>query len=708
MAGEDLVAPACAPRLAPAMRPRAHDDRVSGWAVTLPSAAAAIAVGVGVLVLIGWGLWIAPLMSMLPGLVPMNPMSAVCFIVAGVALLSLDGRLKMRRIRQFGWVGAGIIAAVGLIRLVEYVLGWHLRIDQFLFSEKLEHVAFAPNRMAPNTATNFVLLGAGLLCRRGGHWAMRMLTTACAALTILSAFLASVGYANGVNSLYGIGSFIPMALHTAAVFLLLALGLLLTPTPASSADEAVPEDQAHLLTRHQSLEGKIKFGFGVALSMSLAVGISAFLSIAQFARDNAWSEHSRDVLMRLDDLESTLSGAETQARGFVISGQEEYVQPFRTAEDVVRRDFDALRKETADNPNQQRRLNDLRPFIDARLANLRSTMQLRRERGFYEAGHTQLAGEGKRIMDSFQGVLRPMRDEEEVLQKKRSSSLASSTRATFAVIIGGCVLAFVLVGFAGAVIRRDMGARARAERHVRELNQHLDRHAAQLEAANKELEAFSYAVSHDLRAPLRSIDGFSKAILEDYGDKLDRDGHDHLRRVCDAADRMGRLIDDMLNLSRVTRGEMRHERINLSDIARGVVTELKSAQPERDAEIVIADRMLVEGDPRLVRVVLDNLIGNAWKFTSKTAQARIEVGTVVRDGQRSYYVRDNGAGFDMAFAHKLFGAFQRLHAMEEFSGTGIGLATVQRIARRHGGTVWAEGAVGRGATFSFTLGGAAV
>jgi len=207
---------------------------------------------------------------------------------------------------------------------------------------------------------------------------------------------------------------------------------------------------------------------------------------------------------------------------------------------------------------------------------------------------------------------------------------------------------------------------------------------------------------------LRSIDGFSKAIMEDYGDKLDRDGHDHLRRVCDAADRMGRLIDDMLNLSRVTRGEMRHERINLSDIARGVVTELKSAQPERDAEIVIADRMLVEGDPRLVRVVLDNLIGNAWKFTSKTAQARIEVGTVVRDGQRSYYVRDNGAGFDMAFAHKLFGAFQRLHAMEEFSGTGIGLATVQRIARRHGGTVWAEGAVGRGATFSFTLGGAAV
>jgi signal transduction histidine kinase len=708
MAGEDQVAPTRAPGLAPAAHPRLHNDPVSSWAAILPSAAAIVAIAVGMLVLVGWALWIAPLMSMLPGLVPMNPISAVCFILGGVALHSVHSRCRFPWVRRFGWVGAGIIAVVGLIRLIEYGLGWHLHIDQLLFAEKLEHVAFAPNRMAPNTAMNFVLLGAGLLFWRSGHWAMRMLTTACAALTILSAFLASVGYANGVNSLYGIGSFIPMALHTAAAFLVLALGLLLTPVPARAVDEAVSTDQPSLLARHGSLEGKIKFGFGVALFMSLAVGISAFLSIAQFSRDSAWSEHSREVLMQIDDLDSNLSNAETQARGFVISGEEEYPQLFQTAVDVAHSNLDAMRKETMDNPNQQRRLADLGPFIEARLTNLRSTMQLRRERGFYEAGHTLLAREGKQIMDSVQSVLHQMRDEEEALQKTRSTALASSTRATFAVIVGGCALAFVLVGFAGAVIRRDMGARARAEQHVRELNQHLDRHAAQLEAANKELEAFSYAVSHDLRAPLRTIDGFSKAIIEDYGDKLDPDGHEHLQRVCGAADRMGRLIDDMLNLSRVTRSEMRHERLSLSDVARSVINELQSAQPERNAEVVIADRMSVEGDPRLLRVVLDNLIGNAWKFTSKTPQARIEVGAAMRDGQRAFYVRDNGAGFDMAFAHKLFGAFQRLHAMEEFSGTGIGLATVQRIARRHGGKVWAEGAVGRGATFYFTLGGAAV
>jgi hypothetical protein len=201
-----------------------------------------VAIAVGVLVLIGWGLWISPLMSVLPGLVPMNPMSAVCFILAGAALHSLVTRRKSRWVCRTGRVGAGVVAAVGLARLVEYAVGRKLGIDQLLFTQKLNHVAFAPNRMAPNTAMNFVLLGAGLLLWPSRHWAMRMLTTACAGMTVLSAFLASIGYANGVNSLYGIGSFIPMALHTAAAFLVLALGLLVAPVAPGAADDATPAD----------------------------------------------------------------------------------------------------------------------------------------------------------------------------------------------------------------------------------------------------------------------------------------------------------------------------------------------------------------------------------------------------------------------------------------------------------------------------------
>jgi PAS domain S-box-containing protein len=250
---------------------------------------------------------------------------------------------------------------------------------------------------------------------------------------------------------------------------------------------------------------------------------------------------------------------------------------------------------------------------------------------------------------------------------------------------------------------RDISERKRVEAQVGALNENLARRVTELAAVNRELEAFSYSVSHDLRAPLRSIDGFSQALLEEYGDRLDTTGEDYLRRVRSAARRMGELIDDLLDLSRVTRREMRHELVDLSALARAVMAELQKSDPARPVKVVIADGLVAAGDAQLLRLVLENLLGNAWKFTSKQPAPRIELGAFDRDGHRVFFVRDNGVGFDMAYAHKLFGAFQRLHGMTEFPGTGIGLATVQRIIHRHGGEVWAEAEVGRGATFSFTL-----
>jgi len=232
----------------------------------------------------------------------------------------------------------------------------------------------------------------------------------------------------------------------------------------------------------------------------------------------------------------------------------------------------------------------------------------------------------------------------------------------------------------------------------------LRQRSAQLEATNNELEAFSYSVSHDLRAPLRSIDGFSQALLEDYADVLDASGQEYLRRVRTAAQRMGELIDDLLQLSRVTRSELRAEPVDLSALARSITADLQQCEPERTVDCVITTGVLAHGDPRLLRVLLENLLGNAWKFTSKQPCARITFGVAQHDNHPLYFVRDDGVGFDMAYAEKLFGAFQRLHAMTEFEGTGIGLATVKRIVQRHGGRVWAEGAVAQGATFSFTLG----
>ena len=250
---------------------------------------------------------------------------------------------------------------------------------------------------------------------------------------------------------------------------------------------------------------------------------------------------------------------------------------------------------------------------------------------------------------------------------------------------------------------RDVTERRRVDREVKALNERLTRDNAELAAVNRELEAFSYSVSHDLRAPLRAIDGFSQALLEDSGDSLDATGRDYLNRVRRAAQRMGVLIDDLIKLSRVTRADTYMQDVDLSALAEGVAQDLQAAAPGRLADFAIEPGMIAHGDARLLQIALENLLGNAWKFTAGRTPARIEFGRGAQGGAEAFFIRDNGAGFDMAHADQLFRAFQRLHDAAEFPGTGIGLATVQRVIHKHGGRIWATGEVDRGATFFFTL-----
>jgi len=262
-----------------------------------------------------------------------------------------------------------------------------------------------------------------------------------------------------------------------------------------------------------------------------------------------------------------------------------------------------------------------------------------------------------------------------------------------------------IIGVIG--INRDVTELHQSAEEIRKLNVELEQRVIertrQLELTNRELESFAYSVSHDLRAPLRSIDGFSEALLEDYERRLDAQGKDYLRRVRNATQRMDNLIDDLLALSRVTRAELRKIKVDVSGLVNEIAQELRRQESGREVTLTVASGLTATADPNLLRIALQNLLHNAWKFTARQRDAKIDVGVTERDGKQVFLVRDNGVGFDMAYADKLFGAFQRLHSEAEFPGTGIGLATVQRIVHRHGGEVWAKAAVNQGATFFFTL-----
>jgi signal transduction histidine kinase len=498
-----------------------------------------------------------------------------------------------------------------------------------------------------------------------------------------------------------------------------------------------------------SLRAKGFIVLGIPVIAIIAIGLTALSAQRGDDASEQRVRHTLQVRSVLDQLYTALLSTETSARGYVITRDDDFLERHRRSAETVP-ELLARLDAVVQVPAIRERLGPLHALVERRMRQWKDLVSTG-----YRAPQSELAASLRRASDTMQelrALLEGMiADEERLLavrtaehERLRARQQAMLVAGILLGLFGGAVATYLLadgivrraeylrsaaaalaagepldvqmrggndeLGQVYGALRRSSTLLAERERALRqandsigELNMELQRQLQTQSALNRELEAFSYSVSHDLRAPLRSIDGFSQALLEDYEGQLDATGRSYLTRVRAAAQRMAQLIDDILLLSRVARADLRVAEVDLTAIAREIAQRLDEQEPGRRVDWRIAHGLTGAGDVQLVRIALENLLGNAWKFTSKRDRAVIEFARA--EGNGTFVVRDNGAGFDMAYAGKLFGAFQRLHAAADFGGTGIGLATVQRIVTKHGGRIWAEGEVDRGASFFFTLAG---
>lgn len=612
----------------------------------------------------------------------MNPLTALCFLGAGGTLWLMA---PPPRHTSFARGIAVAVALIGLIRLAGYLFGTNVGLDDLLFRHQVDALA-VPNRMAPNTALCFLLAGTGLFTLDRPPINGTRPSFVVSLPMVLLAYLAIVGYAYGAGIFYRVSQFIPMALNTAVGFLLLGAGII-TARPQSGVPAIVLGDTE----------------VGRASRRLIAAGLGATALLGWLA---LWSAH-RNWL----DLDSAVSFLAVLT-GVAFAGLAAWNAVLARRAAVT-----AEHAEGAVRESEERlfRILDAMPVgvfvVDAQgrpyFANERAQELL--GKGIVAAGggeqspgvfQAYVAGTDQLYPGDEQPIVRALggersyKDDFEIRRPDRVFPIevwASPVHGADGRLVSA-IAAF-----------NDITRRRRDEAVIADLNERLQRQVDDLAAVNKELETFSYSVSHDLRAPLRAVDGFSRILVEDHGPALDDEGRRLLGVVRESADRMGRLIDDLLRFSHLSRKELAWAEVDMCALAREAAEELRAGGAYADAAVNLADLPPAVGDANLLRQVWINLIGNALKYSGKHAAPVVEVGCDRTKRAAAYYVRDNGVGFDMKHADKLFAVFQRLHREDEFEGTGVGLPIVQRIVHRHGGRIWAESAPGRGATFYFTV-----
>jgi PAS domain S-box-containing protein len=644
---------------------------------------------VGILVLFGWTAGVETLKRLAPGLVAMNPATAVLFVFAGAALWlkhsrgdGLNANAAEARLAQ---ILAGLVILGAALKFAEMWFGWSSGIDQWLFAQKLAG-AFdtQPNRMAPNTALGFLLIGLALATlsvttRRGLRPAEVL-----ASLAFVIALLAPVGLIYRVPQFAGWAHYIPMALPTAATFMLLSVGVFMARPDAGMMAVVGSATAAGMMVRRLypammlallvmgwlRLEGERRNFYGMELGVALytianivVLGLLVWRSANALHRA-AVQQRAGDERMRLSE-ERTQAIIETASDAFVAMDANGIVIGWnRQAEST----FGWTRSEVVGQ-----RLSDMIIPAQHRVAHER------------DMRHFAATGVGP-VLNTRIEITALRRDGEEFPVELAIWPVNAGGTYTFNAFI------------------RDISERVRAEASIRALNAELVANAAQLQLSNRELEAFSYTISHDLRAPLRHIDGYAGMLQEDAGDQLDAEMRRYLDAISTAARQMGALIDDLLAFSKLGRKPVERMLVDMAQLVERARQEVGGVDLGAGGRVTVGSLPAAHADPVLLKQVWVNLLSNALKYSApRGADARIEVSGEQLGDRVRYRIRDNGVGFDMRYAEKLFGVFQRMHTQDEFEGTGVGLAIVQRIVVRHGGTIEADSAPGQGATFTFDL-----
>lgn len=462
-------------------------------------------------------------------------------------------------------------------------------------------------------------------------------------------------------------------------------------------------------------ESKSRLGFGIALGTLLAVFWLSYRSAVQNKEDRLWVTHTHLVLEGLDDVAAGLNDLEIAERNFAMSGEEKSLAGFSGCIERLNSLVARVRALTADNPVQQKALDGLDPLLARDLGETETRIELRRRDGLTAGILAEMNGAGQETEDQIRLSIEAMKNEEDVLMVRRSRELELSTHRTKAMIAAGNMLALVFLGFAGFTVKQEIENRKRTEVEIRASNANLElrvserttelkRRAEELARSNAELEAFSYSVAHDLRAPLRHIDGFARILLETDQGRLSPEATECVGRILRAVPAMTGIVDTLLRLAEIGRHRLHLRTVSLDQVVIRVIDKARSDIGDRRVEWRIGKLPEAKCDVDLMTELFTNLVSNALKFSSLRETATISVGEVVVDGQYAVFIGDNGVGFDMKYVHKLFGPFQRPHGGEEFEGLGSGLAKAQRIVHRHGGHIWAEAVEGQGATFFFTGG----